>query len=322
MIINQTSDLPVLSIVVPCFNEEAGLAETIKKLNGVLGELTDNRLISSQSFLYFIDDGSTDKTWNVIAASKSNNTKIYGIRLSRNFGHQNAILAGISSVSDRCDLSITIDADLQQDPSAIAAFIAEYSNGADIVFGVRKDRIRDSAIKKTTASIFYRLMLLLGVRIIPNHADYRLLNRKAMKALLRYPEYNLFLRAITVELGFKQAIVLFDVVDRVAGQSKYTLHKMFALAINGITSFSVAPLRLIAVLGAVIFSISTAMGLYVLYKALFSQDIVPGWASTVLPIYFIGGIQILCLGIIGEYIAQILMITKNRPRFIIDEELP
>jgi polyisoprenyl-phosphate glycosyltransferase len=322
MIINQTSDLPVLSIVVPCFNEATGLSETINKLKVVLGELIDNRLISSQSFLYFIDDGSTDKTWSVIVASISTSTKICGIRLSRNFGHQNAILAGISSISDRCDLSITIDADLQQDPHAIAAFIAEHSSGADIVFGVRKDRVSDRVIKKTTASIFYRLMLLLGVRIIPNHADYRLLNRKAMKALLLYPEYNLFLRAITVDLGFKQAIVLFDVVDRVAGQSKYTFHKMFALALNGITSFSVAPLRLIAVLGAVIFSISTGMGLYVLYKALFSQDTVPGWASTVLPIYFIGGIQILCLGIIGEYIAQILMNTKNRPRFIIDEELP
>lgn len=321
MRIEPASESPTLSLVVPCFNEAEGLAETINKLTSVLNELIEKRLVSAQSFLYFVDDGSTDSSWSVISSARHADEKIRGIRLSRNFGHQNAVLAGISSVSDRCDLSITIDADLQQDPSAISAFIAEYSKGADIVFGVRKDRGRDSVMKKTTASIFYKLMVLFGVRIIPNHADYRLLNRKAMKALLLYPEYNLFLRAITLELGFKQAIVLFDVVDRATGQSKYTLHKMFALAINGITSFSVAPLRLIAILGAFIFSISTAMGCYVLYTALFSQDAVPGWASTVLPIYFIGGVQILCLGVIGEYIAQILLTTKNRPRFIIDEEL-
>jgi glycosyltransferase involved in cell wall biosynthesis len=322
MRIEPSSESPILALVVPCFNEAEGLTETISRLTGVLNELIDKKLISSQSFLYFVDDGSSDATWSLISLASCTNAKICGVRLSRNFGHQNAILAGVSSVSGRCDVSITIDADLQQDPSAIGAFIAEYSKGADIVFGVRKDRVRDSMMKKTTASIFYRLMVLFGVRIIPNHADYRLLNSKAMKALLQYPEYNLFLRAITVELGFKQAIVQFDVVDRAAGQSKYTWHKMLALAINGITSFSVAPLRLIAVLGAVIFSISTAMGCYVLYTALFSQDAVPGWASTVLPIYFIGGVQILCLGVIGEYIAQILLTTKNRPRFIIDEELP
>ena len=314
--------LPVLSLIVPCFNEAEGLLQTIGTLMMHLNALKKESLISQDSFLYFVDDGSSDSTWNLISTAKETHDNLYGIRLSRNFGHQNAVLAGISSVSDRCDVSITIDADLQQDPSAIASFIAEHSKGADIVFGVRKDRERDSVIKKTAASMFYRLMVLFGVRIIPNHADYRLLNRKAMKALLQYSEYNLFLRAITVELGFKQAIVRFDVVDRAAGQSKYTWHKMLALAINGITSFSVTPLRLIAVLGAVIFSISTAMSCYVLYTALFSQDAVPGWASTVLPIYFIGGVQILCLGVIGEYIAQILLTTKNRPRFIIDEELP
>ena len=243
--------MPVLSIVVPCFNEAEGLTETISRLTRILNELIEKKLISSQSFLYFVDDGSSDATWSLIHSARDTDTKVYGARLSRNFGHQNALLAGISSVSNRCDVSITIDADLQQDPSAIGAFMAKYSEGADIVFGVRKDRVRDSVIKKTTALIFYRLMILFGVRIIPNHADYRLLNRKAMKALLQYPEYNLFLRAITVGLGFKQAIILFDVADRTAGQSKYTWHKMLALAISGITSFSVAPLRLIAVLGAV-----------------------------------------------------------------------
>jgi len=313
--------LPTLAVVVPCFNEAEGLANSITRLSDTLKELMTSGLVSSQSFIYCVDDGSTDATWSLIEAGRKKYGHVCGARLSRNFGHQSALTAGLLAVKDRSDISISIDADLQQDPAAMKEFVNKYQEGAEIVFGVRNDRATDTLIKKITANSFYRLMTWCGVKIIPNHADYRLLSRKAMHALAEHTEQNLFLRAISAQLGFQQATVMFDVRERTAGSTKYSLAKMLALALNGVTSFSVAPLRAIAVLGGLIFCVSTLMTGYILFKAIFTTDTVPGWASTVLPIYFIGGIQILCLGIIGEYVAQALMGIKKRPRYIVDKEL-
>jgi glycosyltransferase involved in cell wall biosynthesis len=318
---DNSATLPTLSVVVPCFNEAEGLANSLARLSDTLNELISSGLVSRQSFIYCVDDGSSDATWSLIEAGREKYGHICGARLSRNFGHQSALTAGLMAVKDRSDISISIDADLQQDPAAMKDFVIKYLEGAEVVFGVRNDRATDTLMKKITANSFYRLMALCGVKIIANHADYRLLSQKAMNALSEHTEQNLFLRAICAQLGFKQATVMFDVRERTAGTTKYSLTKMLSLALSGITSFSVAPLRAIAMLGALIFCISTAMACFVLFKATFTTDTVPGWASTVLPIYFIGGIQILCLGIIGEYVAQALIGIKKRPRYIVDKEL-
>lgn len=315
------SKSPVLAIVVPCFNEQDALPATIDRLSTELALMVEDRLISNESFLYFVDDGSSDLTWSVLRAACVEIGHLAALRLSRNFGHQNALLAGLMSVKGRCDISISIDADLQQDPLAMRDFIVQYKAGAHVVFGVRRDRSSDGRFKKATALSFYRLMNAMGVNTIPNHADYRLLSRRALEILSMYMEPNLFLRAICVQFGFKSAVVEFDVVERIAGKSKYSLSKMLKLAINGITSFSVAPLRLIAVLGTVIFGASGLMGGYILFRSLVVGDTVPGWASITLPIYFLGGVQILCLCVIGEYIAQVLTSVKNRPRYIVEEEV-
>jgi glycosyltransferase involved in cell wall biosynthesis len=311
---------PTLGVVIPCYNEEAALPATLATLLGVVAELVKDGLISERSFLYFVDDGSKDDTWRLLSEAGRDSTRVRGLKLSRNFGHQAALLAGLETVATQCDISISIDADLQQDPLAMRQFIDKYRAGADVVFGVRRDRASDTGFKRTTALGFYRLMHLMGVTIVPNHADYRLLSRRAMVALGQHTEANIFLRAMCAQLGFRTAIVDFDVVERKAGTSKYSLAKMLRLALSGITAFSVVPLRLIAVLGLFIFAVSVVMGVYVLIRAA-AGGTVPGWASTTLPIYFLGGTQVLCLAIIGEYIAQILTGVKRRPRYIVEEEL-
>jgi len=313
---------PVLAIVVPCFNEADCLTETIV----VLGEIVDNLVATGQvhagSYMYFVDDGSSDATWSIIvAAHTSAGSRIRGLRLSRNFGHQNALLAGLLKVKDRCDASISLDADLQQDPSAIEKFVAAYRNGTEVILGVRNDRDSDSWFKKTSAHLFYGFMRTMGVKVVPNHADYRLLGKRAMTALSEYGETNLFLRFICSQLGFRTETIHFDVQARKHGTSKYTLKRMLQLALHGITSSSVMPLRLVALTGLSVFLISFFMGCYVLYIALVAEIAVPGWASTTLPIYFIGGVQILCLGVVGEYVGQILREIKHRPRFHPDVEL-
>lgn len=317
----ERAKLPVLAIVVPCFNEEKALPPAVQTLLSILDELIQERSIDNESFLYFIDDGSSDGSWQWLIATHQAASRVRGLKLSKNFGHQNALMAGLMAVKNRCDISISIDADLQQDPRSIREFVQAYLAGADVVFGVRKDRNSDGVFKRTTALAFYRLMSMLGVTTIKNHADYRLLSRKALEALSAYTEPALFLRAISVQLGFKSAIVYFDVKERSIGESKYTIGKMLSLAVHGVTSFSVAPLRLIALTGLLIFSATILMSAYILVRALFVGDTVPGWASTTLPIYFLGGIQILCMGIIGEYLAQTLNTVKQRPRYIVEGEL-
>lgn len=315
------SEAPRLAIVLPCFNESESITYTVNQLIGLINELTDEGLVSENSYLFFVDDGSTDESWAVIEKLNRNNKAIKGLKLSRNFGHQAALLAGLNTVAGDCDAAISIDADLQQDPLAIRDFVTEFRNGADVVLGVRKDRGTDGWFKKQTASGFYTLMGAMGVDTVPNHADYRLLSKRALEALALFPEPNIFLRAICLQLGFRISTVLFAVKERQYGQTKYSLKKMVRLALHGITSFSVMPLRIVAIIGFVLFLFSLGMGGYVLWQKLFVGDTVPGWASTALPIYFIGGVQLLCLGVVGEYVGQIYTTVKNRPRWISEHKL-
>ena len=243
------------------------------------------------------------------------------MKLSKNFGHQAALLAGLSEVTKHCDAAISIDADLQQDPLAIRDFVIELRKGADVVLGVRRDRGTDGWLKKQTALGFYALMRIMGVNIIPNHADYRLLSKRALEALALFPEPSIFLRATCLHLGFRVSTVLFDVSERQYGQTKYSLTKMLRLALHGITSFSVVPLRIVAIIGFVIFLSSLGMGGYVIWHSLYVGDTIPGWASITLPIYFIGGVQLLCLGVVGEYVGQIYKTVKNRLRWICEHKL-
>ncbi len=312
---------PILAIVVPCFNEAVVVAETATRLMAVLGELVRQGVTAAESFLYFVDDGSRDGTWDIIAGIHQGNPRVKGLKLSRNFGHQNALLAGLLSVKDRCECAITIDADLQHDEQAIPQFVEKYLAGADLVFGVRNDRRGDSPLKKGTALFFYNLMKWMGVNIVKNHADYRLVGRKALEALATYGETNLFLRGIFATMGFRIEYVPFDVKERHAGKSKYSFVRMLGLAFSGITSFSIVPLRIVTLIGFLVFLISTAMIMYVLYVAVIEEKAFPGWASTVLPIYFLGGIQLLSIGLLGEYVGRIYSETKARPRYIRDIEL-
>ena len=308
-----------LSIVVPCFNEEEVLPETAKRLIESLKKMVDSGLITEDSYIVFVDDGSRDNTWNIIEALSEGNQNIIGVKLSRNFGHQNAVLAGLEFVKDKCDATISIDADLQDDINVMAEGVELFDDGYEIVSFVRKERKSDSFGKRSTALLFYRLMLLMGVQIVYNHADYRLVGNKALKELFRFREVNLFLRGIFPLIGFKSTTVFYDRQERFAGTSKYPFRKMLAFALDGITSFSVAPLRLIATLGVLVFCSSIVMGGYVLFEKLFGNGIVPGWASTVMPIYLLGGLQIFCTGIVGEYVGKIYKEAKDRPRYIVEE---
>ncbi len=312
---------PLLAIVVPCFNESESIDYAMDRLLDKLRELRDAQRIAPESFLYFIDDGSQDDTWHRIEARHARDPAVKGAALSRNYGHQNALLAGLHGVTGKVDCAISLDADLQQDIGVIPEFLDKYAAGAEIVYGIRKDRDSDSAFKKWTASLFYGLARLLGAGIIRNHADYRLVGSQALEALAAYPETNLFLRGIFTTMGFKTDRVYFDVQPRRAGRSKYNLRRMLSFAIDGITSFSVVPLRLIALLGVVIFLASIFMVGFILFQALVVRQTVPGWASTVLPVYLLGGIQLFCLGVVGEYIGKIYSETKARPRYIKAREL-
>lgn len=322
-----------LCIVIPAHNEEAVLEHTHKELCKTLHALMDRGEISADSFLCFVDDGSKDRTWDILCSlskdsqsidSKNIESKQGGIttkalKLSRNCGHQNALLAGLEYVADKCDCAISIDCDLQDDISVFDEFVAKAKMGAEVIYGVRKSRQKDSFFKKHTALGFYRLMEIMGVKITYNHADYRLLSNRAIKALLRFSEVNLFLRGIVPLLGFQTAVVEYDRLERFAGESKYPLGKMLSFAWNGITSFSVVPLRLVSVLGIVFFILSIALGCYALFVKLFTDGVVYGWASTIIPLCFFSGIQLLSLGIIGEYVGKIYAESKRRPRYFIEE---
>ncbi len=310
-----------LAIVLPCFNEYESLGLAVSELYALLVEMADMGVLCRTSFLFFVDDGSTDETWSALVRLNEENSAIKGLKLSRNFGHQAALLAGLSAVTGLCDAAVSIDADLQQDPLAIKNFLDEFRKGADIVLGVRNDRDTDGWLKKLTASAFYSLMKTMGVNITPNHADYRLLSKRALDALALFPEPNNFLRATCHLLGYKISTVHFDVKERKFGQTKYTIKKMVKLALHGITSFSIIPLRMVASIGFLLFVCSMIMLLYALWQTLFVGTTVPGWASTIIPIYFIGGIQLICLGVVSEYIGQIYSTVKNRPRWICEDKL-
>jgi len=305
-----------LAIIMPCYNEAELIENSINKILAYLKTLNN---LSKDSFIMIVDDGSTDATWSIIEYLSNHNDFVDGIKLSRNRGHQRALLAGMEEVRNECDCLISIDADLQQDEQAIEKFIDKFSDGCEIVLGVRNDRKADNFFKKSSALGFYRFMSLMGVQITRNHADYRLLSNRANNALLEFKEVNLFLRGLVGLVGFRTEYVYFDVKNRDVGESKYTLRKMITLAIDGITSFSVTPLRLILLIGSLIFLFSSIMSLYILIVSFLSNDVVPGWASTVLPIYFIGGIQILSIGILGEYIGRTYQETKRRPRYFVDK---
>ena len=309
-----------LMVVIPCYNEEEVLPETARRLTEKMAALTQRGLIAPESRVLLVDDGSRDRTWELIEGLHKQNPLFEGVKLSRNRGHQNALLAGLMTARNGFDVSISMDADLQDDMDAMDRFLEKYREGCEVVYGVRRKRDTDTAFKRGTALMFYRLMRALGVDITFNHADYRLMSNRALDALSEFGEVNLFLRGLAPLVGFQSDTVVYDRSERFAGESKYPFKKMLAFAIDGITSFSVKPLRLITTVGLVIFVVSMLMLLYTLVRWAAGHT-VTGWTSTLASIWMIGGIQLLSLGVIGEYVGKIYNETKRRPRFIIDRYL-
>ncbi len=304
-------------IVVPCYNEEEVFPETEKRLREKMTALIGAGKISADSRVVFVDDGSKDKTWALIEGAHEADKLFGGVKLSRNRGHQNALLAGLMTVKDRADAVISMDADLQDDIDAVDAFVDKFNDGCDIVYGVRSARDTDTFFKRTTAQGFYKVMDTLGAKVVYNHADYRLMSRRALDALAQFGETNLFLRGMVTLLGFKTDVVTYERAERFAGESKYPLKKMLAFAWDGITSFSVKPIKLIAVVGGVICALSIAGLIYTLISY-FCGSTVPGWSSTMVSIWFLGGVQLLSLGVIGEYVGKIYGEVKARPRYIVE----
>lgn len=311
---------PILGIVVPCYNEQEVLPETLKQLSDIVDSLTQDSLISSESKIILVDDGSKDITWNIIEESAHSDKRICGIKLAANSGHQNALIAGLASTVEMCDIIISIDADLQDDITVMKDMVKKYLDGNDIVYGVRASRETDSFFKKNSALMFYKLMNTLGTKTIYNHADYRLMSKRAVKILLSYPERNMFLRGIVPLIGFKTDTVTYDRRARIAGESKYPLKKMISFAINGITSFSIRPIRLIFSAGMIMLLITITVSLYTLF-AYFAGKTIQGWTSLMLSLWFIGSLVLIALGIIGEYIAKIYVEVKKRPRFFIEKTI-
>ena len=312
--------IPNLYFVLPCYNEEEILHQSAEKMLGLYHRLRGDSLIGEGSRILFVDDGSKDKTWDIICELHGKDPVFHGIRLSRNKGHQTAIFSGMMhGLEMGADCVITIDADLQQDIEAVPAFLEKYRDGCDVVYGVRDSRDTDSFFKKTTATAYYKFMRLLGCNVIPQSADYRLLSAKALTALSGYKESNLFIRGIVPDMGFKSDTVYFHVSAREAGSSKYTLKKMANLALDGIASFSIRPIRFVVVLGAIVFVISIVMMVSTLIDH-FSGRTVPGWSTLSISIWFLGSVQLMSIGIVGEYVGRTYMESKNRPRYFISEE--
>jgi len=309
---------PRLTLVVPCHNEEQVLPQTANRIGTLLHELAQGALIAEPS-IYFVDDGSTDNTWSVIEGLAAKDAIIHGLKLSRNFGQQSAILAGLLNVPG--DALITIDADLQDDIEAIKEMVQAYARGAEVVYGIRSDRKTDSFFKRSTAEGFYRLLQAMGVELIFNHADFRLMSRRVVEELRKCKEGNLLLRGLVPQLGFPSALVYYDRKVRAAGETKYNLSKMISLAVNGITSFTEIPLKVITVLGMMVSLFSFGLAVWALVATFLHLAAVPGWASIVIPLYMLGGIQLLCLGVIGQYLAKIYAESKGRPRFIVEKSL-
>ena len=308
---------PVLYIVVPCYNEQDALPQSHERLMKIVDEMIANGGISQDSKLLYVDDGSRDDTWKIVDRFAKESSRVAGVRLACNSGHQNALVAGLAAAVERCDITVSIDADLQDDVNVIPQMVERYKDGCDIVFGVRRERKTDSWFKRTTAAMFYKMMNRLGVDTINNHADYRLMSRRAVLALLDYKERNLFIRGIVTQLGYKTDCVYYDRSARIAGESKYPLRKMMNFAIDGITSFSVKPVRLVFTVGVVFLVIALIMLIYVL-TAYFMGRAVTGWPSLILSVWLVGAFILIGLGIIGEYVGKIYTEVKNRPRYNID----
>lgn len=306
-----------LAIVVPCYNEEEVLEETTKQLVELMKNLIQKDKITNDSFILYVNDGSKDNTWKIIQNEYKVNRLVSGLNLSANVGHQNALFAGLMQVKDICDCSISIDADLQDDISVIEQMIDEYASGHDVVYGVRSERKTDTFFKRFTAQSFYKVMKMMGVKSVYNHADFRLMSQRALKALSQYEERNLFLRGIVPLVGYNSSCVYYARKERMAGESKYPLKKMLSFAFDGITSFSIKPITFICILGLVVVVVSLLAMLYSLISYL-SGNTVSGWTSLFISIWFIGGIQLLSIGLIGQYVGKTYVEVKHRPRFNVE----
>lgn len=308
-----------LYIVIPCYNEEEVLPETARRMLDLMNRMKQYGLINDKSRICFVDDGSKDRTWEIISGLSDKHREIAGIKLAHNAGHQNALLGGLMTVRNECDCAVSIDADLQDDIEVIPQMVEDFiSKGCDVVYGVRGKRDTDTAFKRSTALAFYKFMKFLGIDLVFNHADFRLMSRRALNALADFPERNLFLRGVVPLVGFKSSCRYYDRAERFAGESKYPLKKMLSFAFDGITSFSVKPIRMISLLGGLVCVISVIMAAYTLFEKFFrSTD--SGWASLMISIWFIGGVNLLSVGLIGEYIGKIYQEVKQRPRYIIEE---
>lgn len=312
--------MDTLYLVIPCYNEEEVLPETSSQLKKKIVSLVAKGKISDKSRIVFVNDGSKDKTWEIITALHEEDKIFQGIKLSRNKGHQNALLCGLMTVKDHCDMTISLDADLQDDINAIDEMVEKYYQGCDVVYGVRSARDTDTFFKKFTAEGFYKVMKMMGGDVVFNHADYRLMSRRALNGLQEFKEVNLFLRGVVPMIGYKSDSVYYERKERFAGESKYPLKKMLAFAWEGITSLSTKPIKMISILGGFIFIISIIMLIYSLIRhAMGATE--TGWTSTIVSIWAIGGLQLLAIGIIGEYIGKVYLETKERPKFIVEKYL-
>lgn len=319
--LQKVQTMKTIYLVIPCYNEEAVLPETTKRLTALMTQLQEKGAITTDSRIVLVDDGSKDRTWAMIAEYYHAQPQFFeGIHLSRNQGHQNALLAGMMTVRDRCDAIISLDADLQDDVNAIVEMIAKFTEGYDVVYGVRSARKTDSAFKRMTAEGFYKLMNMMGAEVIYNHADYRLMSRRALDGLAQFQEVNLFLRGIVPMIGYPSTTVYYERAKRFAGESKYPLKKMLSFAMQGITSLSTKPIRMITSLGALIFVVSIAMIVYCLVRY-FTGHTVAGWTSTTISVWAIGGLILFALGVIGEYIGKIYLETKQRPKYLVETYL-
>lgn len=312
--------LPTLAIVIPCYNEEEALPFTTAKLIAILDRMSAEGLVATDSFILCSNDGSRDKTWEVINRLHADDSRIKGISLAHNRGHQYALLAGLMTVKDMCDAAVSIDADLQDDPEAIVEMVRQYNAGKEIVYGVRSSRKTDTWFKRTTAHGFYKFQAAMGLKTVFDHADYRLMSARALDLLSGYHESNLFLRGIVPQIGLDTAIVKYERHERVAGESKYPLGKMISFSIDGITSFSAKPIRLIFFVGLTFMILDILVALYVLISY-FRHDTIWGWSSIMLSVWFLGSLMLMGIGIVGEYIGKIFVEVKQRPRYAIRESL-
>jgi polyisoprenyl-phosphate glycosyltransferase len=310
--------MPTVYLVIPCYNEEDVLPETVKRLSVKLNSMIETGRADRKSRMLLVDDGSKDKTWEMISRYSDENELVSGIKLAHNRGHQNALLAGLMTAKESCDCAISLDADLQDDIEVLDQFVDQFIDGCDVVYGVRNKRETDTFFKRFTAQGFYKFMQVLGVDLVYNHADYRLMSRRALDALSEYRETNLFLRGIVPLIGYRSDYVYYDRHERFAGESKYPLRKMLSFALDGITSFSVKPLKMISNLGIFV-SVLSILGLLYALISYFTGNAVSGWTATICSIWLLGGIQLLCIGVVGGYVGKLYSEVKARPRYKIEE---